>query len=290
MGKSFEEGLATGHFLTVASVDPPKGTDLQSLGQLIQKLKAAVDAFGVSDNHGAVMCMSPWGACRMILEQGAEPIMHLTCRDRNRLALQSDLLAVASAGIKNILCVSGDHVKFGDHKDAKPVHDIDSVHLLQAAKSLEKGNDMAGNPLNGSPAFCLGATANPGADPIEPQLIKVDKKIEAGASFLVTHPVFGIEDLKRFTAHVKEHDVKVIAGVRLLVPEQVQQYRDGSYPGLFVPEALLERTEGADLEKCIEVAGNTAKEIKSSNLCDGLYITAPGHEDRIPDILKAGGI
>ena len=102
--------------------------------------------------------------------------------------------------------------------------------------------------------------------------------------------MFGIEDLKRFTAHVKEHDVKVIAGVRLLVPEQVQQYRDGSYPGLFVPEALLEQLEGADLEKCIEIAGNTAKEIKNSNLCDGLYVTAPGHENRIPDILKAGGI
>jgi homocysteine S-methyltransferase len=121
-------------------------------------------------------------------------------------------------------------------------------------------------------------------------LIKVDKKIEAGASFLVTHPVFNIEDLKRFTAHVKEKNTKVLAGVRLLVPEEVQQYRDGNYPGLFVPEALLEEMEGADLEKCIEVAGNTAKEIKSSNLCDGLYVTAPGHENRIPDILKAGGI
>ena len=290
MAKSFEEGLASGNFLAAASVDPPKGTDLESLGQLIQKLKGVVDAFGVSDNHGAVMCMSPWAVCRFILEQDAEPIMHLTCRDRNRLALQSDLLAVASAGIKNILCVSGDHVKFGDHADAKPVHDIDSVHLLEAAKSLEEGSDMAGNPLSGSPAFCLGATANPGADPLEPQLIKVDKKIRAGASFLVTHPVFNIEDLKRFTAYVKEKNTKVLAGVRLLVPEEVEQYRDGSYPGLFVPEALLEQMEGADLEKCIEIAGNTAKEIKGSNLCDGLYVTAPGHEDRIPDILKAGGI
>ena len=290
MAKSFEEGLASGHFLAAASIAPPKGTDLESLGQLIQKLKGVVDAFGVSDNHGAVMCMNPWAVCRMILDHDAEPIMHLTCRDRNRLALQSDLLAVASAGIKNILCVSGDHVKFGDHADAKPVHDIDSVHLLGAAKSLEEGNDMAGNPLSGSPAFCLGATANPGADPLEPQLIKVDKKIKAGASFLVTHPVFNIEDLKRFTTYVTEKDIKVLAGVRLLIPEEVQQYRDGGYPGLFVPEALLEQIEGADLEKCIEITGNIAKEIKGSNLCDGLYVTAPGHENRIPDILKAGGI
>jgi 5,10-methylenetetrahydrofolate reductase len=121
-------------------------------------------------------------------------------------------------------------------------------------------------------------------------LIKVDKKIEAGASFLVTHPVFGIEGLKRFTAHIKGKDIKVLAGIRLLVPEQIEQYRNGSYPGLFVPEALLEQMEGADLERCIEMAGNAAKEIKGSNLCDGLYVTAPGHENRIPDILKAGGI
>jgi 5,10-methylenetetrahydrofolate reductase len=181
-------------------------------------------------------------------------------------------------------------MKFGDHADARPVHDIDSVHLLQAAKSLEEGNDMAGNPLNGSPAFCLGATANPGADPLEPQLIKVDKKIKSGASFLVTHPVFNIEDLKRFMEHVKETGVRVLAGVRLLVPEEVQQYRDGSYPGLFVPDALLEQVEGADIEKCVEIAGNAVKEIKGADLCDGVYVTAPGHEDRIPDILKAGGI
>jgi 5,10-methylenetetrahydrofolate reductase len=226
----------------------------------------------------------------VILEEDGEPIMHLTCRDRNRLALQSDLLAVASIGIQNILCVSGDHVKFGDHADAKPVHDIDSVHLLQAAKSLEEGNDMAGNPLQGYPAFCLGATAHPEADPLEPQLIKVDKKIRAGASYLVTHPVFSTEYLKRFMEHVRQSDVKVLAGVRLLIPEQALRYRDGSYPGLFVPDALLEQVEGADIEKCVEIAGNAVKEIKGADLCDGLYVTAPGYEDRIPDILKAGGI
>ena len=290
MAKSFEEGLASGRFLVAAHIDPPKGTDLEGLRQLIQRLQDGVDAFGVSDNHGAVMCMSPWAVCRLILEQNAEPIMHLTCRDRNRLALLSELLAVASLGVKNILCVSGDHIKFGDHADAKPVYDIDSVHLLEAAKSLKEGNDMAGNPLKGHPAFCLGATANPGADPLEPQLIKVDKKINAGASFLITHPVFNIEDLKKFMAHLQETTIKVLVGVRLLVPDEVQRYRDGSYPGLFVPEALLEQTEGAEMEKCVEIAGNTVREIKGANLCDGLYVTAPGYEDRIPDILKAGDI
>ncbi len=290
MARSFKEALASGEFVVASSVDPPKGTDLEDLIQLVQRLKDVVDAVGISDNHNAVMCMSPWAVCRVALDQGVEPIMHMTCRDRNRLALQSDLLAAASLGIKNILCVSGDHVKFGDHGDAKPVHDIDSVHLLEAAKALAEGKDMAGNPLNGSPEFLLGATANPEADPIGPQLIKVDKKIRAGASFLVTHPVFNMENLKRLTEHARESKVKVLAGVRLLVPEEVPKYRDGSYPGLFVPEALLEETEGADIEKCTEVAGSSVKAIKATNMCDGVYITAPGHEDKIPDILKAGGI
>ena len=290
MSRSFKEALASGEFVVASSVDPPKGTDLEGLIQLVQRLKDVVDAVGISDNHNAIMCMSPWAVCRVALDQGVEPIMHMACRDRNRLALQSDLLAAASLGIKNILCVSGDHVKFGDHGDAKPVHDIDSVHLLEAAKALAEGKDMAGNPLNGSPEFLLGATANPEADPIGPQMIKVEKKIRAGASFLVTHPVFNMENLKRLTEHARESKVKVLAGVRLLVPEEVPKYRDGSYPGLFVPEALLEETEGADIEKCTEVAGSSVKAIKASNMCDGVYITAPGHEDKIPDILKAGGI
>ena len=290
MARSFKEALASGEFVVASSVDPPKGTDLEGLIQLVQRLKDVVDAVGISDNHNSIMCMSPWAVCRVALDQGVEPIMHMACRDRNRLALQSDLLAAASLGIKNILCVSGDHVKFGDHGDAKPVHDIDSVHLLEAAKALAEGKDMAGNSLNGSPEFLLGATANPEADPIGPQMIKVEKKIRAGASFLVTHPVFNMENLKRLTEHASESKVKVLAGVRLLVPEEVPKYRDGSYPGLFVPEALLEEIEGADIEKCTEVAGSSVKEIKASNMCDGVYITAPGHEDKIPDILKAGGI
>lgn len=290
MAKSFEEALTSGKFLISASLHPPKGTDLGELGGLIKKLKGVVDAVGVADNPRALMHMSPWAVCRLVLEQDVEPIMHMACRDRNRLALQSDLLAAASIGIKNILCVSGDHVKFGDHVDAKSVHDIDSVHLLAAARALAEGNDMAGNPLKGSPAFYPGATANPEADPLEPQLIKVDKKIEAGALFIVTHPVFNMENMKRFMDHVRESKVKVIAGIDLLVPEEVPKYRDGSHPGLFVPENLLEEIAGADMEKCVKIAGDLIKEIKSANLCDGIYITAPGNEDRIPDILKAGGV
>ncbi|HID29699.1 MAG TPA: 5,10-methylenetetrahydrofolate reductase [Desulfobacterales bacterium] len=284
MAKSFEEALTSGKFLVAASLDPPKGTDLGHSAKLVKELKRVVDALGVSDNPCAVMHMSPWAVCRLALEQGVEPIMHVTCRDRNRLALQSDLLAAASIGIKNILCVSGDHVKFGDHPDAKPSHDIDSVHLLGVARAMAEGKDMVGNPLTGSPAFCLGATANPEADPLEPQLIKVDKKIQAGASFLVTHPVFNMENLKRLMERVRHSNIKVLAGVRLLVPEDVPKYRDGAYPGLFVPEEVLEEIDGADTAACVEIAGRLLKDIKSANLCDGVHITAPRHEEIILDL------
>jgi 5,10-methylenetetrahydrofolate reductase len=290
MAKSFQEALASGKFLITASIDAPKGTDLEEAARLIDKLKGVVDALGVSDNPCAAMHMSPWAVCRLALEKGVDPIMHVACRDRNRIALQSDLLAAASLGIKNILCVSGDHVKFGDHGDAKPVHDIDSVHLLATARALEEGKDMTGSALKGNATFCLGAAANPEADPLEPQLIKVDKKIKAGASFLVTHPAFNIENLKQFMGHVSHSSVKVLAGVRLLVPEKVAQYRDGSYPGLFVPENILEEIEGADMAKCIGLAANIVKEIRSADLCHGIHITAPGHEEAIIDILKTGGI
>jgi len=285
MARPLREALASGGFLVAASVDPPKGTDLISLGQLIGKLKSVVDALGVSDNHSGSMHMSPWAVCKLAMEQDVEPIITMTCRDRNRIALQSDLLAAASLGIKNVLCVSGDHVSFGDHADAKPVHDIDSVHLLAAAGTLNEGRDMAGNDLGGATDFFAGAVANPHADPIEPQLMKVDKKIKAGAAFLVTHPVFNIEHLAKFMEHVRASDVKVLAGIRLLVPEEVPQYRDGRYPGLFVPDNLLGDMEGADMAKCVETAGGLIKEIKSANLCDGVYITAPGYEGMIQDLL-----
>ena len=285
MARPFSEALTSGDFLVTASVDPPKGTELGDLEQLINRLKQTVDAVGVSDNHNGSMHMSPWAVCKLALEQDVEPIMTVTCRDRNRLAIQSDLLAAASLGIRNILCVSGDHIRFGDHADAKPVHDIDSVHLVAAANGLNDGLDMTGNPLKGSPDFCVGVVANPQSDPIEPQLIKVDKKIKAGAAFIVTHPVFDLEPLKRFMDHVRESNVKVLAGIRVLIPEEAPKYRDGSYPGLFVPENLVEAIEGDDMARCVETAGRLVKEIRSAKLCDGVHILAPGHEGMIQDLL-----
>jgi len=290
MGNSFKEALASGKFVVTANISPPKGVNIDRFIDHVRLLKDRTDGLVIPDNMLATMTMSMWAASRLVIENGAEPIMTLSCRDRNRIALESDLLGASLMDIKNILCVSGDHTKFGDHIDAKPVYDIESVQLLVMARGLEKGHDISNNQLNGSPQFCLGAVANPEADPLEPQLNKFDKKVKAGAEFFLTLPVFNIDNLKRFMEHARKKDVKILASIRVLVSEEVPKYIDGSYPGLFVPEDMLEEIKDAGIEKGIEIAGRLIREIKDSNICDGINLMASGYEERIPDILKAGGI
>lgn len=290
MKKSFKEALTSEKFLVTAEVVPPKGIDTGFLGSLIEDLKDVVDAIGVGDNPRGIMSMSPWAVCRLISENGGEAIMHLTCRDRNRLALQSDLLAAAFLGIKNILCVTGDHVRFGDQIDAMPVYDLDSVQLLETVRSLTDGRDMTGHELMGAPAFCVGAVANPESDPMPPQLFKFKKKLAAGIDFVLTHPVFNPDNLAPFVDKAREKGVKVIAGVCLLVAEEIRMYKDGGYPGLFVPDEVLSRIEGVGIEKGIEMASQIIKTMKEKKLCDGIHISAPGHEEKIIDIIKSSRI
>nr|HID59510.1 5,10-methylenetetrahydrofolate reductase [Desulfobacterales bacterium] len=290
MGKTFKEALASGKFVITANISSPKGVNVDSLINQVKFLKDLTDGLVVPDNLLATMTMSACAASRLVIENGVDPIMSLNCRDRNRIALASDLLGASLMDIKNILCVSGDHTKFGDHIDAKPVYDIDSVQLLGMARGLEKGRDISHNELNGYPQFCLGAVANPEADPLGPQLNKFDKKVQAGAEFFLTLPVFNIDNLKRFMEHARKSEVKILASIRVLVPEEVHKYADGSYPGLFVPEDVLEEIKDASIDKGIEVAGRLIRDIKDRNICDGINLMASGYEERIPDILKAGGI
>lgn len=290
MSRSFKDALASGKFLVTAEVVPPKGVDIGTLIPIVKDLNDVVDALGVADNPRAVMSMSSWAICRLILENDGEPIMHVSCRDRNRIALQADLLGAAFLGIRNILCISGDHVSFGDHVDALPVHDLDSVQLLETVRFLNQGRDMAGRELVGIPEFCVGAVANPEADPVSPQLLKFQKKVQVGIDFVQTHPVFNLDNLAPFVNQAREKGTKLIAGVRLLMAEEVSQYKDGSYPGLFIPDGLLAEIEGARVEKGVEIAAQFIRAMSEERLCDGVHISAPGHEEKIKDIIKAAGI
>ena len=190
MAKSlFEEKLHSGKFLVTSEVGPPKGSDVNGLVHHIELLKDKVDAINATDNQSSVMRFPSLGACLVVKEHGGEPILQMTCRDRNRLALQADLLLAYSRGIGNVLCLTGDSIPVGDHKEAKAVFDLDSTQLLRTVRTLESGKDLAGNDLNGSVEFCLGACVTPGQQPIEPQLIKFEKKVAAGAQFFQTQAV-----------------------------------------------------------------------------------------------------
>jgi methylenetetrahydrofolate reductase (NADPH) len=291
MALNFREACSNKSFVVTAELGPPKGTNVTQFADLVGKLREAVDAINVTDNQSAVMKLSPLAACRLILEVGGEPILQLTCRDRNRLALQSDLLAAWVLGIRNVLCLTGDHVRIGDHPSAKPVFDLDSVQLLQLVEKLNAGQDLVGNALDGATNFFAGAAVTPGADPLEPQLLKFRKKIAAGAKFFQTQAVFDIEELKRFLDRAQPNGVTVLAGIVLLVSPRMAQFLNENIPGVFVPERLIDRLASVPKEKRLDegvrIAAELIRAIRDHRLCQGVHIMAIGREEKVLEILRA---
>ena len=198
MVSKFKDALNSGKFVITSEIAPPKGTNLEKMKHHIELLKDKVDALNVTDHQSSVMRYPSLGGCLMVKDLGGEVILQMTCRDRNRLALQADLLFAASRGIQNVLCLTGDSVMLGDHKEAKSVFDLDSSQLLATVRRMEKGKDLGGNDLDGAVSFCAGAIVTPEADPIEPQLIKFEKKIEAGAEFIQTQAVYNLDKFAEF--------------------------------------------------------------------------------------------
>jgi len=288
-----KEALAAGRFVVTAEVGPPKGVNVDKCLAEAEALKEKVTAFNVTDLQSSVMRFGSLATCRLLLERGLEPILQMTCRDRNRLALQSDLLSAYGLGITNVLCLTGDHPKLGDHPQSKSVFDLDSVQLLQTAKTLEQGTDLAGNKLDGAPKFFLGATVTPGADPIEPQILKMEKKIKAGAQFLQTQAVYETEKFKTFIKQVSHFNIPIIAGIVILKSAGMARYMNNNVPGVNVPEEIIEELD-KDKEKArsgetgIEIAVRIIKEIK--DYCQGVHLMALGWENKIPAILERAGI
>ena len=296
MVESFKQILKKDKFIITAEIGPVKGTNTREMVNNINFLKDRVDALNVTDNQSAVMRYSSVGGSLLIKEQGGEPIFQMTCRDRNRLSIQGDLLFAYSRGIENILCLTGDSLKMGDHPEAKPVYDIDSVQLIQLVHILNSGKDLSGNDLDGGVDFCIGASATPSADPIEPQLIKFEKKLKAGIDFVQTQAVYDLDELKRFVEYSRSisNKIKILAGIVLLVSAGMAKWMNENIPGIFVPQNLIDEMakmpKGEGLSKGIEIAGNLIKKIKDEKICDGVHIMAIGKEEKVPDILKAAGI
>ncbi len=294
MASPFKQTLHSGKFIVTSEVAPPKGTNLEKMVHHIELLKDTVDAMNVTDHQSSVMRFPSLGGVLMVKEMGGEPILQMTCRDRNRMALQADLLFAASRGISNVLCLTGDSIILGDHKEAKDVFDLDSSQLLAAIRKLEKGKDLGGNDVNGTVSFCAGAIVTPEANPLEPQLIKFEKKVEAGAEFMQTQAVYDLDDFKEFMRYARQFPVKILAGIILLTSAPMARFMNKNVAGVNVPQDLIDEMasaqKGKAIEKGIEIAGRMIKRIHDEKMCDGVHIMAIGKEELVPDIMAAGGL
>jgi methylenetetrahydrofolate reductase (NADPH) len=290
----FEEKLNSNQFLVTTEVGPPKGADISETIHHIDLLKDKVDAINITDHQSSVMRYPSLGGCLLVKERGGEPILQMTCRDRNRLALQADLLFAYSRGITNVLSLTGDSVDVGDHKEAKPVFDLDSVQLLEMMKVLESGTDSVGNELKGAPNFCKGASVHPEAERIEPQLIKFNKKVNAGAYFFQTQGIFDLAKLRRFMQYVSQFDVKILAGIIVMASARMAKYMNENVPGILVHQSIIDELataeKGKGLEKGIEIAARFIKTIKEEQICHGVHVMAVGNEGIVPQILEAAEI
>ncbi|MCG2791836.1 MAG: methylenetetrahydrofolate reductase [Actinomycetia bacterium] len=287
----FEKNLRSGKFAVTCEIGPPKGAEVEEIREAAEYLKDVADGINVTDLQSSVMRLGSLTTCHLLKEWGLDPIFQVTCRDRNRLALQSDLLSAYVMGIRNVLALTGDYTTIGDHPHAEPVFDIDSVQLLWAIKNLEEGKDLAGKELTQKPSFFKGAVVNPGADTeasYELQIIKMKKKIDQGAQFFQTQAIFDAEVFKRFMerVHKENIDVPILAGIILLKSEKMANYMNKFIPGVFVPEPLVKKMEGTrdKVSMCIEIASRLTEEVKP--YCAGVHIQALGWEKYIPAVVK----
>jgi len=288
---TFKEKLQAGKFLVTSEVGPAKGIQTEKLLEDVELVRAKVDAINVTDLQSSVMRLGSLAVSFLLKQKGFEPIYQLTCRDRNRLALQSDLLSAAALGIENVLILTGDHPALGDHPEAKPVFDLDSVQLLQVAKRMQEGLDMKGNKLEGnSPKFCLGAVVNPGSDPLEPQIMKMEKKISAGAEFFQTQAVYDIKTFENFLSKIKHVKTPVMAGIVLLKSAGMARYMNKNVAGVFVPDNLIKEMEETKDKTAtsIEIASRLIKELKP--MCRGIHIMPIGWDKVVPKVLEASGL
>ena len=278
--------------MLTSEIGPPKGIDVKQALEDAELIRGRVDGINVTDLQSSVMRLGSLAVCSLLKQKGFEPVFQMTCRDRNRLALQSDLLSAAALGIENILILTGDHTTLGDHPEAKPVFDLDSVQLLQVAKKLQQGFDMKNNKLQGDslPQFCLGAVVNPGADPLEPQIMKMEKKIQAGAEFFQTQAVYDIKVFENFLNKTKHLKTTILGGIVLLKSAGMAKYMNKNVAGVFVPDNLIKEIEEArdKVAGCVEIAARLIKQLKP--MCNGIHIMPIGWDKVVPQVLDAGGL
>jgi methylenetetrahydrofolate reductase (NADPH) len=284
--------LEAGKFVITAEVGPLKGTDTSEIIESANLLKDRIDAANATDQQSAVMRLGSLVTCHLLKSNGLDPVFQVTCRDRNRLALQSDLLSAAALGIENVLALTGDLPAFGDHPEAKPVYDLDSVQLLWVIDKLNQGYDMVGNELKGTPNFFPGAVVNPGSDSevgFELQLIKMEKKIRAGAKFFQTQAIYDVDTFYQFMKRVEGFKIPILAGIIPLKSVGMARFMNSNVAGVSVPDELIKKMSEAKnkTEMGIQIAADLMKQLK--DICQGVHLMAIGWEKKVPQILDVAG-
>lgn len=285
--------LEAGKFVVTAEVAPPKGTDVTEVKEAAELLKGRIDAANVTDQQSSVMRLGSLAVCHLLKDSGLAPVFQVTCRDRNRIALQSDLLSAHVLGIEDVLALTGDVPSLGDHPQAKPVYDLDSVQLLEVIQRLNEGYDMVGNELKGKTNLFPGAVVNPGADTeaaFELQLLKMEAKIKAGARFFQTQAIYDVSAFARFMKRVAGFGTPILAGIIPLKSAGMARFMNKNVAGVSVPEAMIDKMAAAEdkTQTGIEIAADLLRALK--DISQGVHIMAIGWEKKVPAILDAAGL
>lgn len=288
---TLRDKLLKGEFVITVEITPPKGPDTSSMIEKLKELKRLTDAVNFTDNPSARMRMCSLAACKLSLDLGFEPVLQMSCRDRNRIAIQSDLLGAHALGIRNLLLMTGDHPVLGDQRESKPVYDIDSSILIRLVRQLNQGFDISGNSLNGKTDFFIGAVVNPNAEPLSPQLKRFEQKLRMGADFFQTQMIFEIERLEKFMDFAsKFNNIKVIAGIVIIRNKRMLNYLAEKVPGVSVPEWLIDRINNLNNEEVEKFGLDFATElifgIIEKKLSSGVHIMAISKVDEVKTLVN----
>ncbi len=298
-GSNLERVLHAGHFAFTGELGPPRGANAAKIRDKAKHLRQKVDAVNITDNQTAMVRMSSWGASLIALQEGLEPNYQMVCRDRNRLAIQSDILAAYANGIRNILCLSGDHQAFGDHPDAMGVFDIDSIQLIHMVKTMrDEGKFAGGEPIDEPPQMFIGAACNPFADPFEFRVRRLAKKIRAGADFIQTQCIYNMARFRQFIQQAMDmgllEKVWLLAGVTPLKSMGMAEYMQKEVPGMDIPEEVLRRVRSVPKEKAAEegihIACEQIAEFREMRGVAGVHLMAIEWEHRVPEIAERAGL
>ena len=296
---NLEKVLAAGHLAVTGELGPPRGADAAVIHHKAKYLKGMVDSVNVTDNQTSVVRMCSMAVCRLLLDIGIEPNLQMVCRDRNRIAIQSDLLGASALGIKNVLCLSGDHQKFGDHPQAKNVFDLDSMQLIATVKKMrDEGKFLSGADLDGKPQIFIGAASNPFADPFEWRVHRLAKKISAGVDFIQTQCIYNMAKFREFIRQANDMGLTekayILAGVTPMKSLGMAKYMKAKVPGMDVPDDIISRLQGVardkQAEEGIKIALEQIAEFKEMKGVAGVHLMAIEWEHRVPEIAERAGM